>query len=80
MHAFKNKGYLKEISLRGNRTFFDTNTKKHHHFYDEDTGLLEDIKNGDLLVGNVPYVPDGKKVREIEVTVRIASDNHSSDK
>ena len=37
VHAFEKKGYLKEISLKGNKTFFDTNTKNHHHFYDEET-------------------------------------------
>ena len=77
VHAFKNNGYLKEISLKGNKTFFDTNTKNHHHFYDEDTGKLLDIKNEDILVGKVPHIPNGKKIREIEVTVRIASDNHN---
>ena len=41
--AFKKKGYLKEISLKGNETFFDTNTKNHHHFYDEDMSQLVDI-------------------------------------
>ena len=40
VHAFRKNGYLKEISLKGNKTFFDTNTKNHHHFYDEDTGKL----------------------------------------
>ena len=77
VHAFKKNGYLKEISLKGNKTFFDTNTKNHHHFYDEDTGKLLDIKNEDILIGEVPNIPNGKKIREIEVTVRIASDNHN---
>ena len=36
VHAFKNNGYLKEISLQGNKTFFDTNSTSHHHFYDQD--------------------------------------------
>ena len=77
VHAFKKNGYLKEISLKGNTTFFDTNTRNHHHFYDEDTGKLLDIKNEDILVGKVSYIPNGKKIREIEVTIRIASDNHN---
>ena len=51
VHAFRKNGYLKEISLKGNKTFFDTNTKNHHHFYDEDTGKLLDIKNENILVG-----------------------------
>ncbi|SVD55110.1 uncharacterized protein METZ01_LOCUS407964, partial [marine metagenome] len=77
VHAFRKNGYLKEISLKGNKTFFDTNTKNHHHFYDEDTGKLFDIKNEDMIVSKVPNIPDGKKMREIEITVRIASDNHN---
>ena len=50
VHAFKKNGYLKEISLQGNKTFFDTNAKSHHHFYDEDTGNLMDIKNDDTQI------------------------------
>ena len=77
VHAFRKNGYLKEISLKGNKTFFDTNTKNHHHFYDEDTGKLFDIKNEDMIVSKVPNIPDGKKMREMEITIRIASDNHN---
>ena len=77
VNAFRKNGYLKEIFLKGNKTFFDTNTKNHHHFYDEDTGKILDIKNEDILVSKVSRIPNGKKIREIEVTVRIASDNHN---
>ena len=77
VHALKKSGYLKEISLKGNKTFYDTNIKKHHHFYDEDTKKISDIKNEDILVSKVPHIPNGKKIKEIEVTVRIASDNHN---
>jgi len=77
VHAFRKNGYLKEISLKGNKTFFDTNTKNHHHFYDEDTGKLFDIKNEDMIVSKVPNIPDGKKMKEMEITIRIASDNHN---
>ena len=77
VNAFRKNGYLKEISLKGNKTFFDTNTKNHHHFYDEDTGKILDIKNEDIKVSKVSSIPNGKKIQEIEVTVRIASDNHN---
>ena len=77
VHAFRKNGYLKEISLKGNKTFYDTNIKNHHHFYDEDTGKLIDINSEDVLVSKVSHIPNGKKIREIEVTVRIASDNHN---
>ena len=77
VRAFKKSGYLKEISLKNKKTFFDTNTKNHHHFYDEDTEKLLDIKNEEILVSKVPSIPVRKKIKEIEVIVRIANDNHN---
>ena len=77
VHAFKNNGYLKEISLQGNKTFFDTNSKSHHHFYDQNTGDLMDIKNEDIQVSKLPSAPKGKKIKEIEITVSIANSNHN---
>ena len=75
IHAFKKKGYLKEISLKGNQTFFDTNTSSHQHFYDEDTRQLIDIKDENISINNLPKIPNGKKIQDIEVTIKIASNN-----
>ena len=80
VHAFKKNGYLKEISLQGNKTFFDTNSKNHHHFYDQDTGDLVDIKNDDIVLSKLPLTPKGKKVKEIEVTVSIENSSHNQKK
>ena len=80
VHAFKNNGYLKEISLQGNKTFFDTNSKNHHHFYDQDTGDLLDIKNEDIILSKLPPIPKGKKIKEVEVTVSIANNSHNQNK
>ena len=77
VRAFEKKGYLKEISLKGNKTFFDTNTKSHHHFFDEETSLLSDIKNENISINNIPNIPNGKKIRDIEVTIKIASNNQN---
>ena len=71
IHAFKKKGYLKEISLKGNKTFFDTNTENHHHFYDEDMSQLIDIEDKNILVNNLPKTPNGKKIKSVEVLVKI---------
>ena len=75
VHAFEKKGYLKEISLKGNKTFFDTNTKTHHHFYDEETMQLTDIKNENISINNLPKIPNGKKIKDIEVTIKVANNN-----
>ena len=71
VHALKEKGYLKEISLKRNKTFFDTNTKHHHHFYDERMSQLVDIEDKNILVGNLPKTPNGKKIKSVEVLVKI---------
>ena len=75
VHAFEKKGYLKEISLKGNKTFFDTNTKSHHHFYDQETSQLTDIKNENISINNLPKIPNGKKIKDIEITIKIANHN-----
>ena len=77
VNAFEKKGYLKEISLKGNRTFFDTNTKSHHHFYDEETTELTDIKNENISINNLPKIPNGKKIKDVEVVIRVASNNQT---
>jgi len=80
VHALKNNGYLKEISLQGNKTFFDTNSTSHHHFYDQDTGDLMDIRNEDISISKLPSAPKGKKISEVEVTVSIVNNNHNQKK
>ena len=75
VHAFERKGYLKEISLKGNQTFFDTNTRSHHHFYDEETSQLTDIKNENISVNNLPKIPNGKKIKDIEIIIKVESNN-----
>ena len=72
VHAFKKTGHLKEISLKGNKTFFDTNTKHHHHFYDEDMSQLFDIEDKNISINYLPKAPGGKKIKSVEVLVKIA--------
>ena len=75
VHAFKKRGYLKEISLKGNKTFFDTNIKNHHHFYDEDMSQLIDIDDKNISIDYLPKTPAGKKIKSVEVLVKIANIN-----
>jgi len=77
VHAFRKKGYLKEIAIEGNKTYFDTNTSLHHHFYDEDTDELIDINNDAISVTNLPNLPLGKSIKGVEVMIRLANDNHN---
>ena len=77
VHAFKDKGYLKEISINSDKNYFDTNTTSHHHFYDEDTNQLIDCTNDDIEKINVKKNITGKKIKSVEVLVKVASDNQN---
>ena len=75
VQAFKEKGYLKEIAIKGNKTFFDTNIQHHHHFYDEDMSQRIDIEDKNISVNNIPKTPSRKKIKSVEVLVKIAGNN-----
>ena len=77
VHALQKKGYLKEISINSDKSYFDTNTTIHHHFYDEDTHQLIDCDENEIETVNVKKNITGKKINSIEVLVRVASDNQN---
>ena len=77
VHAFKGKGYLKEISINSDKSYFDTNITDHHHFFDEDTNQLIDCNNDDIEKINIKNNVTGKKIKSIEVLIKVASDNQN---
>ena len=77
IHAFKDKGYLKEITISSDKSYFDTNITKHHHFYDEDTNLLIDCNDNEIGKVNIKNNITGKKISSVEVLVRVASDTQN---
>ncbi len=80
VHAFEKKGYLKEISINSDKSYFDTNTSVHHHFYDEDTHELIDCDENDIDPVNIKKNITGKKINSVEVLVKVASDNQNQKK
>ena len=77
VHVFEKKGYLKEISIDSQKSYFDTNTSKHHHFYDEDTHELIDCDQNDIDPVNIKKNITGKKINSVEILIRVASDNQT---
>ena len=77
VHALQKKGYLKEISINSDKSYFDTNTTVHHHFYDEDTHQLIDCDENEIENVNIKKNITGKKINSVEVLVRVASDNQN---
>ncbi len=77
VHAFKKKGYLKEISINSDQSYFDTNVTNHHHFFDEDTNELIDCDDDVLENLSIKKNITGKKINSVEVLIRVASDNQN---
>ena len=71
VEAFTKAGYLKEILTSKNKSYYDTNITSHHHFYDEGTKELTDIHYSQIKLSKVPVPPKGKKIKNLEVVIRI---------
>ena len=77
IHAFKNKGYLKEISINSDKSYFDTNITNHHHFFDEDTNELIDCDEQVIQTPHIKKNITGKKINSVEVLIKVATDNQN---
>ena len=75
VHAFKKKGYLKEISIPGDKSYFDTNTDHHHHFFDSNAKELIDIDFNQIELKNTPKAPRGKSIKGIDVIINVENDS-----
>ena len=71
VHAFEKKGYLKQIPINSNQTYFDTNVTDHHHFYDVNDQKLIDLENADVGPINIKKKINGKKIKSVEVLVKL---------
>ncbi len=72
LHQFTNVGLLREIVVGTARSYFDTNTSDHHHFYYEKAGILEDIDGDSVTIKGLPDAPDGVAIKRVDVVVRVS--------
>ena len=71
LHQFTEAGILRILSIEGAKTYFDTNTSDHHHYFIEDENRVVDIPDGPVQVHNLPAPPDGMEIANIDVVVRL---------
>ena len=71
LHQFTEAGLLRQVIVDGEKTYFDTNTGDHHHFYFEDEGLLADIPGDHVKIDGLPRPPSGTEIDRVEVVVRL---------
>ena len=75
LHQFERAGLIRELSIDGAKTYFDTNTSNHNHFYIESEGRVIDIPGEGLSVLGVPPPPEGTRISHIDVVVRLVKNN-----
>jgi Fur family iron response transcriptional regulator len=72
LHQFTAAGLLREVVVQPGRSYFDTNTSDHHHFFIEANGHLEDIPGDSVALAKLPEPPAGTRISRVEVIVRVA--------
>ena len=71
LHQFTEAGLLREVAVEGAKTYFDTNTSNHYHFFCEHSGRLLDISNGSIRIEGLPEAPEGMTISRVDVLVRL---------
>jgi len=71
LHQFTEARLLREVAVEGAKTYFDTNTSNHYHFFCERDGILMDIPPEDLMVQGLPEPPEGMQISRVDVLVRL---------
>jgi Fur family iron response transcriptional regulator len=75
LHQFTDAGLLRSLAVEGSKTYFDTNTSDHHHFFIEEENRLVDIDatDGPVSILNLPEPPEGMEIVNIDIVVRVRS-------
>lgn len=71
LHQFTSVGLLRAVPVDGSKTYFDTNTSNHHHFYSEENGRLIDVPDDAMRIVGFPAPPEGMDIVSVDVVVRI---------
>jgi len=71
LNQFRDAGLLREVVVAPGRSYFDTNTGHHHHFFVETDNELHDFPSDDVTIAGLPPAPKGTKVSRVDVIVRV---------
>ncbi len=73
LHQFTAAGLLREVMVTSDKSYFDTNTQPHQHFFVEDEQRLVDIPDGQIKIDALPDAPIGTEIRSVDVIIRLAT-------
>ncbi|SLN32581.1 Peroxide-responsive repressor PerR [Roseovarius litorisediminis] len=71
LRAFCDAGLIQEVTVDGSKSYFDTNTHDHPHFYWEDENRLTDAPADQLEISRLPQAPDGAEIAKVDVVIRL---------
>ena len=71
LHQFTEVGLLRQIGVDGSKSYFDTNTSSHHHYFVEGINELLDIPGAEMIFDKMPEAPEGYEIARIDVVVRL---------
>ncbi len=71
LRAFCDAGVLQEITVDGSKSYFDTNTHDHPHFFWEDEGRVSDAPSEELVIQRLPEAPEGVEIASVDVVIRL---------
>ena len=71
LRAFSDAGLLQEVTVDGAKSYFDTNTHEHPHFYWEDEAVLTDAPSDQLVIAQLPDAPEGAEIASVDVVIRL---------
>jgi len=71
LRAFCDAGLIQEVTVDGSKSYFDTNTHDHPHFFREDENRLSDAPSDQLEIARLPDAPDGAEIASVDVVIRL---------
>ena len=71
LSAFCDVGLVQEVTVDGSKSYFDTNTHDHPHFYWEDDATLTDAPSEQLVISQLPDAPEGAEIASVDVVIRL---------
>lgn len=71
LHQFTEVGLLRELAIDGSKTYFDTDTSAHHHFFCEQDGKILDVPHGEIAISGIPLPPEGMEIERVDVVIRL---------
>ncbi len=71
LRAFCDAGLMQEVTVDGSKSYFDTNTHDHPHFYWEEDAKLTDAPSDQLEIARLPDAPEGAEIASVDVVIRL---------